>query len=408
MKIQRQMLVVCHIIADTILIRNSIYMSFLLAGSTLLDEAMSSVLIVAFFIFIVVCLTILISTNELLKYSWVKQLNTLLKNQLHYLTYLRKLDDVGLNSSLSKIKKFGDELLHMAKLSSYFFIGILIFTLPIYALKLMGIGETHTYQYRWFFNLVYMRGVTMAIMMMLAWVGLVLLIFYTYYKCDSKRRHSKVRETLTRRDSGDVAAVDDTEEVAGAINYKKYVQYFILGSLNLFIVVAVNGAYIYSTYQELQPTTSFMIQIGLAVFKMVYGLMFVPILTKPIEDIVRNIAVRSALNLFNNLFIPCLAASFTSPECYKVSIIVVISCCAMLTYLNHIQGLIEEPHEVFSSYAFSYCYVPIVVNDTSACLESIVRLVDVAPLIPPFNYNYQCSNVLLTNYIPVFIYGTVL
>ena len=69
------------------------------------------------------------------------------------------------------------------------------------------------------------------------------------------------------------------------------------------------------------------------------------------------------------------------------------------------QGLIQEPHEVYSSYTYSYCYVSIVVNDTSACLESIIKEVDIAALIPPFNYNYQCGSVVLTSYIPVFIYG---
>lgn len=71
------------------------------------------------------------------------------------------------------------------------------------------------------------------------------------------------------------------------------------------------------------------------------------------------------------------------------------------------QGLILEPREVLSSYSYSYCYIPIVVNDTSACMASIVRQNDVAALIPPFNYNYQCGSVVLTSYIPVFIYGTV-
>jgi hypothetical protein len=69
------------------------------------------------------------------------------------------------------------------------------------------------------------------------------------------------------------------------------------------------------------------------------------------------------------------------------------------------QGLILEPREVLSSYTYSYCYVPIVVNDTSACLQSVIREMDVAALIPPFNYNYQCGSVILTSYIPVFIYG---
>jgi hypothetical protein len=46
-----------------------------------------------------------------------------------------------------------------------------------------------------------------------------------------------------------------------------------------------------------------------------------------------------------------------------------------------------------------------VINDTSACLEEIIQEVDIEALLPPFNYNYQCGSVILTSYIPVFIYG---
>jgi hypothetical protein len=286
-------------------------------GSVLLDEAMSSVMVTGFITFIVLSMIMLIIHSDLCDVRCIKQLDSFIKNQAYYFKFLLNAEDVGSDKSISKIRRFGEEMIALAKYSFYFFMAILLFTAPIYFLKLFGIGESHKFQYRWLFNLVYMKGELIAVLMMLAWMGLIVLLFFIYYKCDMKRLSDRHGEAAKKQSS---VHVEDMmlSRPKKPFDYKSFLQYFLLFLLNLFIVVNVNGSYIYSTYQDLHPLTTFLIQVGLAIFKMVYALMFVPILTREIKDPTTNIAVRSMLNLFNNLFIPCLATAFTSPTCYQV------------------------------------------------------------------------------------------
>ena len=115
----------------------------------------------------------------------------------------------------------------------------------------------------------------------------------------------------------EVTSTEEKKTENKSIDYKRNLQYFIMGLMNLYVVVTVNGLYIYSTYQDLNPTTSLYIQIGMALFKILYN-KCLPLLTMNIRDPITNISVRSMLNIFNNLFIPCLATAFTSPACYQV------------------------------------------------------------------------------------------
>ena len=158
-----------------------------------------------------------------------------------------------------------------------------------------------------------------------------------------KRLQTKHGEAVKKK-SIRVLSVDDIfDNSRRPVDYKLYLQYFFLGSLNLFIVVLVNGGYIYSTYQELRQTTTLFIQIALAIFKMAYSLMVVPLLTRNIKNQTSNIAVRSMLNLFNNLFLPCVATAFTSPTCYQVMVICLLCttlfvnltpCCCIILIFN--------------------------------------------------------------------------
>lgn len=66
------------------------------------------------------------------------------------------------------------------------------------------------------------------------------------------------------------------------------------------------------------------------------------------------------------------------------------------------QGFLVDPEEVTSSYAYTYCSRRIVESNT--CLVYATTEIEVAPLVPPFSYNNLCSSVVLTSYIPVFLF----
>jgi hypothetical protein len=61
-----------------------------------------------------------------------------------------------------------------------------------------------------------------------------------------------------------------------------------------------------------------------------------------------------------------------------------------------------DPDAVVSSYAYTYCDQRLV--SSSDCFAYKTTDVEVTPLVPPFSYNNLCSSVVLTNYIPVFIF----
>jgi hypothetical protein len=66
-----------------------------------------------------------------------------------------------------------------------------------------------------------------------------------------------------------------------------------------------------------------------------------------------------------------------------------------------------EPDEMTATYSYTPNCAITHYSHTGdpVCTDTSDVIVDVAPLVPPFTYNYQCTSVLLTAYIPVFIYS---
>ena len=64
-----------------------------------------------------------------------------------------------------------------------------------------------------------------------------------------------------------------------------------------------------------------------------------------------------------------------------------------------------DPPEVSSTYEYTYCQgLGVDSEGNSACVIYAVADVAVAPLIPPYSYNNLCSSIMLTGFIPVYIF----
>ena len=64
-----------------------------------------------------------------------------------------------------------------------------------------------------------------------------------------------------------------------------------------------------------------------------------------------------------------------------------------------------DPDEVTSSYQYITCFeVAINPDGTSECVDYGIIEGEVVPIVPPFSYNNMCSSVILTNFIPVYIF----
>ena len=159
----------------------------------------------------------------------------------------------------------------------------------------------------------------------------------------------------------------------------------ILMIINSSVIIVVNGVYIiYSP--DLSSLMAVMFQFALALFNVFYAIFVVPALTVGFANHSDAINVRIILLLINSLLIPCVVTAVSSPSC--------------------IQGLFVQPNEVTASYSYSPDCAITGYSHTgeSVCTEVNDVYVEVAGLVPPFSYNYQCTSVLLTAYIPVFIY----
>ena len=71
-----------------------------------------------------------------------------------------------------------------------------------------------------------------------------------------------------------------------------------------------------------------------------------------------------------------------------------------------LQGIFVKPDAVTASYVYTPDCAVTQYSHTGEpiCTDTNDIFVEVAALIPPFTYNYQCTSVLLTAYIPVLIY----
>lgn len=78
---------------------------------------------------------------------------------------------------------------------------------------------------------------------------------------------------------------------------------------------------------------------------------------------------------------------------------------ALPTFPLCVQGLLVDPDEVSSSYEYSFCRaVGYGADGSSFCVLTGVAEVDVAPLTPPYSYNHLCTSVIITSFIPVYIF----
>ena len=86
----------------------------------------------------------------------------------------------------------------------------------------------------------------------------------------------------------------------------------------MVIVFTINTVYIRRLTSGTDATRLLVIQILFAGFKVMYSVMVVPLLCKPITDMKKAIWMRLRIYMFNSIWVPVLAALRTSPACFEV------------------------------------------------------------------------------------------
>jgi hypothetical protein len=161
-------------------------------------------------------------------------------------------------------------------------------------------------------------------------------------------------------------------------------------ALSVSVVLGANIAFVYVALY--QSSVLFIIaQIALSFFKVIWNLVFAPILIQYTMDFLYADASQERkvsrtgfyslelfVALFNNIAIPCLVVGFIEPDCFY--------------------NMLVAPKPDQTSFLYAQCtdYV-------------IVGCVNLAPTIatitydPPFQYSFQCSNAFITYYASTFV-----
>jgi Leucine-rich repeat (LRR) protein len=255
--------------------------------------------------------------------------------------------------------------------------------MPLYVLKLSEEGSgsyvysTHETTHAWVSTVAYISGVVPAAIIMTAWIVLVTVIVWNI---SPMLLHRDKRVNRASDSDFDIDTDTDTDTASGTMraasantvgtNHSKrllYLQIALAMSFNAVVVLAVNGAYVYSTLIHLSPQIHLVVQLTFAMFKLVWNFFLVPgiitcegtlrfIITDLIAvylfamclvcawclraAIIQSMptapSTRAKLKLyssmFNSIIAPCLSALFTSPLCYKV-IYFVFQCTLCLSLL---------------------------------------------------------------------------
>jgi hypothetical protein len=188
---------------------------------------------------------------------------------------------------------------------------VLIMSMPLYIVKMTNDSvTTHSNTYTWHWTFAYMRGQLPSGLILLLWVATCFCFAAVHPKLDPVSVEKCER-------NGDAADKKEPKR-SFAPNTKDYIPLCAALFFNASVMITVNSLYIYSTQQDFSSSFHLFVQVLLAIFRMIFAQVALPILASTIDDAVLNTLFRFILLTFNNLFIPCVVTAFTSPSCFQV------------------------------------------------------------------------------------------
>ena len=279
------------------------------------------------------------------------------------------------NTVLMSISTFVENITSISHVICFVSVLGIALCLPTYIMKILEDGSsnvthsTREHVYRWQLSYTYTSGWVPALILLLVWAVVVSITIHSFLRY-------KAMQGLNQRDS---------TGVENGPSKSAWMLVFLMFLINLVVVGAVNGAYVYTTLIKLSSSSRLGIQIAVAAFKFCYSFGVLPsYLLRPIGDSKQGTGILLSASLMNSLLIPCAVTALTSPSCF--------------------QGLLVEPDEITSSYSYRQCSAHMQLTASlSVCVGYEQQVVDVVPLVPPFAYNYDCSSTVLAAYVPVYL-----
>jgi Na+-transporting methylmalonyl-CoA/oxaloacetate decarboxylase gamma subunit len=303
---------------------------------------------------------------------------------------------------------------------------ILVFFIPLNLYNSRHYS-THTESYIWVTSMAYYANRKAAYSCFVIIFVFFLICFSTIQLEKWKEKKTKEQaENATRRHASSttkkamstVAVIHSNTKqhpkssIIWTIYLLEYSLYLIALFLNGTVILGINLGYIYFINTNLTKTQATLLQIAVAILKSVWSLFFIKrfllkilIKMKEYKSQKLNVAGETVdnanknavllteiwqrnseivvfsclLNIFNSILAPYLAAMIFDPNCFKF--------------------LIFQAPKVSSSYELSLGNVIQILGFWEA-----VSFENMLSYVPPFNYNFQCSSTLLSEFITIFIF----
>jgi hypothetical protein len=232
------------------------------------------------------------------------------RSMIDYYTIACDLD----KSKYPNLLSFVQCLRHLVKSVWVICLSTIVLTLPIYILKGIDYDKenpkyvTHSIVYMWEITTAYITGELPGGLLLLAWLGSV--IVFVLLMTGMSIRQTDASSSLN----------SDTDN-RSKFN-KAYVIFSIMLLLNIFVVGAMNGWYVYLTLLEFDVLIHTLIQISFAFTKYIWNFVIVPwILFSVLPVSPYRSWLKLFVNMLNSVFIPCIASLFTSTSCFQVIVI---------------------------------------------------------------------------------------
>ena len=281
--------------------------------------------------------------------------------------------------------------------------------LPIYCIFSSYFG-TYTITYAWTASPAYLSGIVPGVILFIMYLGTLLIPCY-YYRAQlfsllvANIDRKEVDSNLQKRGVSMTSVVSPmgvNKDVRSGVDpesadmiTKRHVSLTVVSILNLVVVAALNGAYVYTILQY-NGTVVTLVDICMGIFKSVWTNVVLVESIRFLEvfyiksstnlAVTRHISFLSFMSIMNNIVIPCLSLSVMNPNCFY-----------NLMYARDIVALSYSiQHEVFyylsTSITTFYTSVDITYDST-------------LQYTPSYSYSYQCSAAILTTYVVIFLYS---
>jgi Leucine-rich repeat (LRR) protein len=303
------------------------------------------------------------------------------------------VERLNTDNTLSRTNRAFATFRAVARLSVQSLVYILVILLPAYVACSRYFG-TMTHQYAWAVSGAYLSGTAPAALLFVLLLGLVSVVYLSLSSSSASQRADGNGETAAPGSNAE--STDNTAPTDGAAwshSLRNLAVYVVFLSINLFVVVGVNVAYVYVAISRGKGLLLFA-QIALSFFKLLWGSVCSPAMlrfclrylsadsdaqqTRAAET--RFAIVQIFVTLFNNIAVPCLVVAAVSPSCFY--------------------NVFVAAAKVTSNYTYETC---VLINRLTGQCDMLVPVITDTSYDPPFRYTYQCSSGLITYYAPAFV-----